>query len=68
MGHINAGMIDIIVGELNKREVIIINTFEVDHPSSQHVFYGLNDMLCLIIRLWMKYYAKINLSIKTFLK
>ena len=36
-GHLNAGMVDIVVGELKKRKVIIPNTFEIDHTSPEYI-------------------------------
>ena len=67
-GHLNAGMVAIVLGKLDKRKVIILTTFEIDNTSSQNILYGLNGTLCLSIRLRMKCYAKVNLSTKTLLK
>ena len=64
----NARRVDIVVDELYQRKVIIPTTLEIDHTSSQHILLDMNGTLCLSIRLWIKFYAKVNLSTKTLLK
>ena len=64
----NVVIIGIVVGELNKRKIIIPTIFEIDHARSQHILKGLNVTLYLSIRLRVKCCAKVNLSTKTLLK
>ena len=36
-GRLNAGIVVIVVGKLNKREFIIPTTIEIDHTISLHI-------------------------------